>query len=69
MTRPSDWTIRNDKWQQRHFLMSSFVRNKEIITSKVYEFIDHLIEENYHPPLDSLDNVDREIRKLYEEYV
>lgn len=63
-----DWRQKDDLWQKRQFIMSSFVRMKSEITPHVYEFIDYLISQGYKPPLDDLNNVDREVRKLYKEY-
>jgi len=66
--RPSEWREHDNKWQSRQFYLSSFVRMKAEITPHVYEFIDYLIDTGYKSPLDDLNNVDREIRKLYTEY-
>jgi hypothetical protein len=66
--KPANWQKRDELWQRRHFLLSSFVRNNITITSRVYEFIDDLIKNNYQPPLDSLTSVDTELKNLYEEY-
>ena len=66
---PFDWKEKNDKWQKRQFLMSSINRLGISIHSNVYEFIDHLIISNYQSPLDSLVTVDKEIKKLYFEYL
>lgn len=66
---PNEWRQKNDSWQFRHFILSSFVRNKQVIVSNVYEFIDHLHDSGYIPPLGDLRDVDREVKNLYEEYV
>ena len=67
-TEPFDWRERNDKWQKRHFLMSSIVRLGIPIHSHIYEFVDYLISQGYQGSLASLNEVDIEVRKLYEEY-
>jgi hypothetical protein len=69
VNRPPDWRERDDKWQKRSFYLSSFVRMKMEINSQVYEFIDYLISQGYKPPLDGLNTVDRDMRKLFKEYV
>ena len=65
---PFDWREKNDKWQQRHFLLSSIVRLNITIHSHVYEFIDDLIDKGYKAPLGSLIDVDKEMKKMYDEY-
>ena len=67
-TKPNDWRERDEKWQARAFLLSSFVRLKAEITPHIYEFIDYLISQGYQPPLDDLHKVDHQMRKLYTEY-
>jgi len=64
-----DWREKNDKWQARHFYLSSFVRLGLPIKSNVYEFIDYLISQGYKAPLNSLVDVDKDIKKMYNEYV
>jgi len=68
-TSPHDWREKNDKWQKRHFLLSSFVRLGLPIKANVYEFIDYLISQGYKAPLNSLTDVDNDIKKMYNEYV
>lgn len=68
-TSPYDWREKNDKWQTRHFFLSSFARLGLPIKSNVYEFIDYLIDQGYQAPLNSLNDVDNEIKKMYTEYV
>lgn len=63
-----DWRTRDDMWQKRQFLMSSFVRMKIPISAHVYEFFDYLISQGYKAPLDDLNKVDQDIRRLYKEY-
>lgn len=62
------WRKKDDLWQKRHFLLSSIVRLKKPVTSFTYEFVDHLINQGYSPPLGSLTEVDIQVQKLYEEY-
>ena len=67
-TEPFDWRERNDKWQKRHFLMSAVVRLGIPIQSHVYEFVDYLISQGYQGSLAGLDEVDRDVKRLYQEY-
>jgi demethoxyubiquinone hydroxylase (CLK1/Coq7/Cat5 family) len=55
-------------WQKRHFLLSSVVRIGKPISPLIYEFIDHLINQNYEAPLNSLFDVDKEVSQLLKEY-
>lgn len=68
MINTNDWRMKDEKFQKRAFLLSSFVRIKAEITPHVYEFIDYLISQGYTAPLDDLNHVDRDIRRLYTEY-
>ena len=68
-TKPYDWREKDDKWQSRQFFLSSFVRLGLPIKSNVYEFIDYLISQGYKAPLNSLVDVDKDMRKMYTEYV
>jgi len=67
-SKPMEWREHDERWQARGFYLSSFVRMNAEITTHVYEFIDHLINEKYRPPLGSLHDVDAEIKRLYTEY-
>jgi len=58
----------HDLWQKRRFLLSCFVRCNKTIKSDVYEFIDDLISQEYKPPLDNLNTVDKEVINYYENY-
>jgi hypothetical protein len=60
---------RDELWQSRHFLLSSFVRLNIPIQTNVYRCIDNLIQIQWKPPLGSLDDVDREIKKIYEDFM
>lgn len=55
-------------WQKRHFILSSLVRLNIQLTSMVYEFVDHLIDNDTQFPLDDLNKVDKEVSELYEAY-
>lgn len=59
---------KDNNWQKRHFILSSFVRLNIKLSSMVYEFSDYLIENDIQFPLDDLNKVDKEISKLYETY-
>jgi hypothetical protein len=68
ISKPSSWHNRDDKWQKRQFILTSLVRLNIKLSSAVYEFVDSLIDNDTQFPLDDLNNVDKEIFKLYEIY-
>jgi|GWRWMinimDraft_13_1066021.scaffolds.fasta_scaffold137346_2 hypothetical protein len=61
--------IKDKNWQKRQFFLSSFVRMKISLTTKVYQFIDRLIKSNWKSSYKSLDDIDREILKTYEDFM
>jgi len=61
--------IKDKHFQQRAFILSSFTRLKIILDTSVYRFADKLINEEWTPPLTSLDDVDREIRDKYYDFL
>jgi hypothetical protein len=61
--------IKDEHFQQREFILSSFCRLKIKFTTSVYKFVDKLIQEEWVPPLDSLDKVDVIIRDKYRDYI
>jgi hypothetical protein len=61
--------IKDEHFQQREFILSSFTRLKIIIDTSVYRFADKLIHEEWTPPLTSLDDVDREIIDKYYDFL
>jgi hypothetical protein len=61
--------IKDKNWQKRQFFLSSFVRMKISLTTKVYQFIDRLIKFNWKSSYKSLDDIDREILKTYEDFM
>ena len=61
--------IKDKNWQKRQFFLSSFVRMNISLTTKVYQFIDRLINSDWKSSYESLDDIDREILKTYEDFV
>ena len=61
--------IKDELFQKRAFILSSFSRLKIVIDASVYIFADKLINEEWTPPLTSLDGVDREIRNKYYDFL
>ena len=61
--------IKDELFQKRAFILSSFSRLKIVIDASVYRFADKLIHEEWIPPLTSLDDVDREIRDKYYDFL
>jgi hypothetical protein len=68
MTR--DWRKSDERFQQRQFLMSSFVRAGRVIYSDVYEFCDHAISQGYGETLQKKDlmEVDSWLMRMYDEW-
>ena len=61
--------IKDEHFQKRAFILSSFSRLKIILDTNAYKFADKLINENWKPPLTSLDVVDREIKDKYYDFL
>jgi len=61
--------LKDEKWQRRQFLLSSFVRMKISLKNEVYQCIDKLISSDWKSSYESLDDVDREIKKIYEDFL
>jgi hypothetical protein len=61
--------IKDEHFQKRAFILSSFTRLKIILDTNVYRFADKLINEEWIPPLASLDDVDVEIRNKYYDFL
>jgi len=66
-----DWRHSDDRFQQRQFLMSAFVRSGIPLKSTVYEFCDHAISQGYGETLKLMDlnEVDRFVVTHYNEWV
>ena len=60
--------MKDQVWQQRQFLLSSFSRQKIMITNDVCGFIDKVIFENWKYPLD-LNELDRFLFNEYRGYL
>lgn len=61
--------MKDEKWQRRQFLLSSFIRMKIPLKNQVYRCIDKLISSDWKSSYESLDDVDREIKKIYEDFL
>lgn len=61
--------MRDNLQQKRQFILSSFSRLKITFTTSVYRFADKTISEQWDPPLTSLDDVDREIKQKYYDFL
>jgi len=61
--------IKDKNWQKRQFFLSSFVRMNISLTTKVYQFIDGLINSDWKSSYESLDDIDREILRTYEDFM
>ena len=60
----------DERFQQRSFLLSSFIRSGTTICADVYEFCDHAISQGYGETLEKLDtkDVDSWLIRMYEEW-
>jgi len=58
-----------EKLKQRAFILSSFSRMKMNISVDIYEFADYIIDSNWLPNLDTIENVDKEVLKKFNEFV
>jgi hypothetical protein len=61
--------IKDEHFQQRAFILSSFRRLKIEFTASVYRFADKIIQEDWIPPLGSLDEVDAIIKDKYRDFM
>ena len=61
--------IKDKNWQKRQFFLSSFVRMNISLTTKVYKFIDRLINSDWKSSYESLDDIDREILRTYKDFM
>jgi hypothetical protein len=61
--------MRDNLQQKRQFILSSFNRLKISFDTSVYRFADKIISEQWTPPLTSLDDVDREIKIKYYDFL
>ena len=61
--------IKDKNWQKIQFFMSSFVRMNISLTTKVYQFIDRLINSDWKSSYESLDDIDREILRTYKDFM
>lgn len=61
--------MKDDIWQKRQFILSSFVRQNILVNTQVYRFVDKLIKENWDSSLMSLDEVDYFIRREFDDFI
>ena len=68
--KPTDWRYKDELWQSRHFLLSSLVRSKVVVTSKAYEFCDYAISQGYGKTASSMDlkEIDPWLLRMYKEW-
>lgn len=63
-----NWRYKDENFQKRQFILSSFVRMSIPLSKDVYEFCDWIIEKKYQFDRSSLYIVDQEVKTLYENY-
>jgi len=61
--------MKDELWQKRQFILSSFFRLKITLCSSVYKFVDHMIMYNYVPTHENLNQVDSIIKEEYYKYL
>jgi len=61
--------MKDEKWQRRQFLLSSFIRMKIPLKNQVYRCIDKLLSSNWKSSHQDLNDVDEEIKKIYEDFL
>ena len=59
--------MKDDHFQKRAFILSSFSRLQISITTSAYRFADKIIKENWNLPAD-LDELDRMIRNEFHNF-
>jgi hypothetical protein len=57
--------MKDELWQKRQFLLTSFRRLNISINTEVYRFVDKLIGENWDSSSMSLDEIDYFIRREF----
>jgi hypothetical protein len=61
--------MKDEIWQKRQFILSSFCRLKITLCSNVHKFVDHMIMYDYIPTDNCLNQVDAIIRQEYYKYL
>ncbi len=61
--------MKDEIWQKRQFILSSFARQNIKITNSTYRFIDKLIEDEWNSSSMSLNEVDHFIRNEFGKYI
>jgi hypothetical protein len=59
--------MKDEIWQKRQFILSSFARQNITINTEVYRFVDKIVRENWDLEKYDLIEIDKIIRKSYEE--
>jgi hypothetical protein len=59
--------MKDEVWQRRQFILSSFVRQNITVNTQVYRFVDKILRENCDFEKYDLNEVDKIIRQSYEE--
>jgi len=60
--------MKDEVWQKRQFLLSSFSRRKINISTNIYRFIDKVIREQWKYPLD-INELDNFLFNEYQRYL
>jgi hypothetical protein len=61
--------MKDEFWQKRQFILSSFVRQNITVSTQVYRFVDKIIRENWDLGKYDLNEIDKIIRQSYEEHL
>jgi hypothetical protein len=61
--------MKDNLWQKRQFILSSFSRLNIPISTQVYRFADYLISSGWKTPLDELSEIDRFISQEYQNFL
>ncbi len=61
--------MKDEVWQKRQFILSSFARQNIRITNSTYRFIDKIIKDGWDSSSMSLNEVDYFIRNEFGKYI
>ncbi len=61
--------MKDEIWQKRQFILSSFARQNIKITNSTYRFIDKLIKDEWDSSSMSLIEIDYFIRNEFSKYI
>jgi hypothetical protein len=65
----NDKRYEDENFQQRGFILSSFVRMNITLCKDVYEFCDFTISQGWKTPTYDLYKIDKEIKEMYNTYI